>query len=540
MGNTIETLCIFLSTTAIGALFSSSSTDMGSKGILERLRQIEPKLVFMEDTAVYNRKIIDLREKIKEVMEGMKGARQLQELISVPRFEKPRYIGNLPRVTPLSIFLASAPRGNHTLEFERIGFDEGFLIVYSSGTTGPPKCIVHSVAVLLTAFKEGMLHRNLGPTSTALQFTTTGWIMYLASIQTLMHGAKLIMYDGSPFLPSVDSFLRLAATQGVTHFGTSPRYLAAMQSAGVIPKNIRGLEKLKLVTSTGMVLPPALYNWFYSSSGFPSTVHLGNIAGGTDLAGGFGDCNALLPVYSSGGCQGLSLGMDVRVYDSTILPSDPAPKGKEVPIGEPGDLVAVQPFPNQPIGFWGDSKDHTKYRDAYFNRFDNVWTHGDFVHFHPVTKALIYLGRADGVLNPSGVRFGSAEIYSVLEAPEFAGDIADALCVGRRRKQDTDEVVMLFLKMRPGKNFSQDLVKRIKDAIAKALSRRHVPKFVFETPEIPATVNGKKVELPIKKIVSGEKITVSGTLANPECLKWYEQFALLEEGDAGGFVRSKL
>ena len=270
-----------------------------------------------------------------------------------------------------------------------------------------------------------------------------------------------------------------------------------------------------------MVLPPSLFRYFYSA--FPSRAHLANIAGGTDLAGAFGDCTALLPVYDSGGCQCRSLGMDVRVYDSTIE----SRQGKEVPNGSPGEVVAVRSFPNMPVGFWGDD-DGKKYFSAYYERFDNVWTHGDFVVLHPEYKSLIFLGRADGVLNPSGVRFGSAEIYSVIET-RFPKEIADSICVGQRRPQDVDESVMLFVQMRPGMSFSMKLVDDIKARVGEELSKRHVPKWIFETWNIPTTVNLKKVELPVKRLVSGEVVKPSGTLANPESLEYYKQFARVEE-----------
>ncbi|MCJ1437234.1 hypothetical protein MMC27_006620 [Xylographa pallens] len=337
------------------------------------------------------------------------------------------------------------------------------------------------------------------------------------------------MYDGSPFLPRVDTFLRLIEQQKVTHFGISPRYLSTLQTASISPAKSYDLSSLKIVTSTGMVLPTSLYKYFYSENGFPKHAQLANISGGTDLAGAFADGVPLLPIYETGGCQGRSLGVDVRVYDSTIEAQTEGerPIGREVPEGEPGELVAVKPFPNMPICFFGDT-DNQKYQSAYFNRFDNVWTHGDFIQIEPKTKAIIFLGRADGVLNPSGIRFGSAEVYSIVDT-HFGSLVEDSICVGQRRPGDEDESVILFLKMRPGNKFHFPLVKDIKEAIARGLSRRHVPKHVFETPEIPTTVNLKKVELPVKQIVSGQIIKPSGTLLNPGSLEYYYKFAKVEE-----------
>jgi acetoacetyl-CoA synthetase len=489
MSNALDTLCVFLGATSLGAIFSSSSTDMGAKGILERLRQIEPRWVFVEDAALYNGKRSDLREKMRELVAGMKNVKHFQGLISVPwgKESDALDVSGIPRTTSLKEFIR--PHLNNTakdLQFSQLPFHAPFLIVYSSGTTGTPKCIVHSAGgVLLSMQKEGRLHRSLDADSVVLQFTTTGWIMYLAAVVSLVFGARLIMYDGSPFLPGPDAFIRLAGEQRVTNLGVSPRWFQTLRTNGIVPRKLPGTEALRVITCTGMVLPPELFRWFYSSEGFHPHTQLGNIAGGTDLAGAFGDCNPLDPVVASGGCQGWSLGLDVRVFDASIetaLDARP-PSGRELPAGEPGELVCTTAFPNMPVMFWGDS-DGKKYHAAYFQRFDDVWAHGDFVQVEPLTRSIVFLGRADGVLNPSGVRFGSAEIYAVLETM-FQDVIEDSVCVGQRRKGDPDESVMLFLKMKQGNPFTPDLVNRLKDAIAQALSKRHVPKFFFETPEIP-------------------------------------------------------
>ncbi|KAF9884945.1 hypothetical protein FE257_000854 [Aspergillus nanangensis] len=520
--NSIDTLLVFLATTALGGIFSSSSTDMGAKGVLDRLVQIKPRWVFMDDQAVYNGKTIDLRSKMEAIVQGMHSVPEFQGMISQPRFaSRPLDVSDVSKAQPLAAFLAKGV--SDSLEFERIAFCDPFLIVYSSGTTGQPKCIVHSVGgVLVNAYKEGRLHMELDENSTVLQYTTTGWIMYLSAIQTLLFGSRVVLYDGSPFLPELSTLIKLSEQQRVTHFGTSPRYMYELQRAGIRPREIADLSSLKIVTSTGMVLPDALFEWFYDE-GFPAHVRLNNISGGTDIAGCFGTGNSLLPVYV-GGCAGMSLGVPVDVYDPTI--EGEGAKGVSLGLGVPGELVATAAFPNMPVSFWG-LDGGKRYHDAYFARFDGVWAHGDFVSIHPVTRQLFFHGRADGVLNPSGVRFGSAEIYQVIEG-EFSGEIGDSLCVGQRRPSDEDERVMLFLLMKPGVAFTQDLVKRVKTSILQKLSSRHVPKFIFETKEIPTTVNGKKVELPVKQIVSGKVIKPSGTLLNPECLQFYYRFAEVE------------
>lgn len=477
-----DTLTVFLAVTSLGGLFSSSSTDMGVKGILDRLTQIKPRYLFMDDWAVYNGKRVDLRPKMKDIVHGMTGVPEFQGIVSQVRFaHAPADISSVPRCQTWSQFTSAV--ASSELIFEDCDFSDPMLVVYSSGTTGQPKCIVHAIGgVLLNGNKEGRLHRCIDHTSAQLQYTTTGWIMYLASVQALMMGARMIAYDGSPFVPDIKNFVRLLGDQKVTHLGISPRYLQTLQMNQVIPKKVTDLRNLKVVTSTGMVLSDALFEWFYDQ-GFPPRAHLDNISGGTDLAGAFGIGNPILPLYV-GGCQSFSLGVPVKVYDQTIE-GGRGVKGVEVEDGVPGELVSPRAFPTMPIMFMGENGAQ-RYFDSYFARFDNVWTHGDFIVIHPVTKQIIFLGRADGVLNPSGVRFGSAEIYSIIDA-KFSDRIADSICVGQRRPQDNDERVVLFLLMKPGHPFTQSLVREVKEAIRKETSPRHVPKFVFETPEIPVS-----------------------------------------------------
>ncbi|KAL2179040.1 uncharacterized protein P884DRAFT_219966 [Thermothelomyces heterothallicus CBS 202.75] len=531
--NSVETLVVFLATAWLGAVFSSSSTDMGVRGILQRTVQVNPKLLFMDDAALYNGKVVDLRDKMAEVVKGLSECSNFEGVVSIRRFEQARDISRVPKAQTWASFLAAADRNAPLPEFVRIPFHEPFLICYSSGTTGIPKAIVHSVGgVLINSYKEGVLHEGLGPDSVTLQYTTTGWIMYLASCSVIIYGGRTILYDGSPFQPDATILIRIAAEQKATKLGISPRWMLEVAKSGLRPRELADLSSLRTVTSTGMVLSDELFRWFYDV-GFPPHVHLANISGGTDIAGCFGIMNPLEPVYV-GGTQGPSLGVHVAIYDS-LLPD--GAEGREVPPGTPGELVAVAPFPNVPCFLWGDKQvpgaggpaaPGTKYHSSYFARFPHVWAHGDFCVVHPVTGNITFLGRADGVLNPSGVRFGSAEIYSVIER-RFSDRVQDSLCVGQRRPQDSDESVMLFLLMKPGAKFDRALANEIRQAIAADLSKRHVPKYIFPTPEIPTTVNLKKVELPVKQIVSGRIIKPSGTLANPKSLDYYYQFAKVEE-----------
>lgn len=520
--HSFDTLRVVLAVTSLGGIYTSSSTDMGTKGILQRLLQIEPKYIFMDDSAIFNGKKFDLREKMTEIVNEMKDVKEFEGVISMPRFDPPANIGGVPRSMLLKDFEAKSTSSEPS--FEKMEFRDPFVICYSSGTTGTPKCIVHSIGgSLISSGKESLFHRHVAPSDVGLQYTTTGWIMYLTSVMTLQFGAKVVLYDGSPFLPNPESIINLLSDLKVTLFGTSPRWMQEMIRRGIKPREVADLSALRVVTSTGMVLTDQLFEWFYDE-GFPKHAQLANISGGTDIAGCFGQENPLTPLYV-GGCQGPSLGTPIAVYDS-LIEGGKGVTGATVNFGEPGELVATAAFPNMPVFFWGD--DGSKYFSAYFEKYDNVWTHGDFVSIHPVTKGLYFLGRADGVLNPSGVRFGSAEIYSVLES-HFSADVADSICVGQRRPQDADETVLLFLLMKPGVKFTQELVTKVKTAIRKELSARHVPKYVFETPDIPTTINLKKVELPVKQIVSGKIIKPSGTLANPQSLDYYYRFAKIEQ-----------
>ncbi|KAH6689621.1 acetoacetyl-coenzyme A synthetase [Plectosphaerella plurivora] len=537
--NSVDTALVFIAATWLGAMFSSSSTDMGVGGILQRTVQIDPKFIFFDDAALYNGRRVDLREKMTGVSKGMLSSPSFEALVTIPRWrDAPLDVSSVPRAETLTKFLASAPLSTAYPAFEHVEFHDPFLVYYSSGTTGVPKAIVHAVGnITLNLIKEGRLHEGTTEKSAGLQYTTTGWIMYLSNVSQLVLGSRAIMYDGSPLQPDAGVLVRVAAAYRATKLGISPRWLAEVAAARISPREHADLSALHVVTTTGMVLPDQLFEWFYDV-GFPSRVHLANISGGTDIAGCFGQQNPLTPVYL-GGTQGPSLGVPVAVYDA-LLPDGP---GTPVPDGEPGELVATAAFPNIPIYLWGDTATPSpgprtltappgsRYHSAYFARFDHVWAHGDFVVVNPATGGLSFLGRADGVLNPSGVRFGSAEIYAVVDRL-FADRVADSLCIGRRRPGDQDEAVMLFLLMRPGCRFDEALAKDVRAAIGRELTKRHIPRFVFETPEIPTTVNLKKVELPVKHIVSGKTVKPSGTLLNPGSLEYYYQFAKVEESVA--------
>ncbi|KAM3444677.1 hypothetical protein NHJ13734_001179 [Beauveria thailandica] len=530
--NSYTTLLVFLAATWLGGLFSSSSTDMGINGLLQRTTQINPKFVFFDDAALYNGRIIDLREKMTGMLQGLVAeCSSFESMIAIPRFAaSPYHTAHLaPRVERWEAFLSAsaAAAASSPPEFVRVGFQDPMVVYYSSGTTGAPKAIVHGVGpMLLSGHKESVLHRGMGPADVMLQYTTTGWIMYMSAVGALISGAASILYDGSPLKPDVGVLVRLVARYGVTVLGVSPRWMAELIGKGLAPRDMADVSTLRTVTCTGMVLPDKTFDWFYDVA-FHNHTQLANMSGGTDIAGCFVLENPLKPLYR-GGCMGGSLGVPIAVYDHDM---DDGSSGRPVPAGTSGDLVATAAFPNTPLYLWNDGAGPSpgpKYQAAYYQRFNHVWAQGDFCQVHPRTGAVLMQGRSDGVLNPSGIRFGSADIYAVLER-HFAAHVVDSLCVGQRRPADPDEQVVLFVLMKTPGALTRALVADMRATIARALTKRHVPKYIFEIPEIPTTVNGKKVELPVKKIICGKTVKPSGTLLNPESLDYFYRFQNIQD-----------
>lgn len=478
----LDTLVVFLAITALGGVFCSCGTDMGSSTIIERLRMTRSKYLFMDDWAVYNQKKVDLRDKMREVARCARRIPEFRGIVAQARFiDHPANVSNVPNCQSWSTFLPAATTSK--LVFAECEFRDPLLTVFSSGTTGPPKAIVHGVGgLVLNTFKEFSLHRSIDRHSIQLQYTTTSWIMYVLSISVLLVGARMIAYDGNPFVPSPGRLIQILEKERVTHLGINPRYLQTLKAQGILPREVADLSNLQFVSGTGMVLADSLFRWFYDSA-FPPHVQLGNASGGTDLAGAFATANPLLPVYV-GGCQSLSLGIPVKVYKQSYTP-DHKSKGAEVAEGVVGELVATAAFPTMPVKLLNDT-DGRRYYETYFDRFEHVWAHGDLIMIHPVTKQVMMLGRADGVLNPSGVRFGSAEIYHVLET-KFHDQIEDSICVGQRRPSDVDESVVLFCLMRLGYKLMPTLKRDIRSAIRADRSPRHVPKYIFQVPQIPVS-----------------------------------------------------
>ncbi|KAF2189073.1 acetoacetate-CoA ligase [Zopfia rhizophila CBS 207.26] len=529
VANHANALVAMLATTSLGGIWTAVSPDTGVHAVLERLRQIEPVLLFADNAAFYNGRSHPVIPKVSEIAAALP---TLQAVVIFPTVSSVQ--ANLESIKVPSgkaydySTFTSISTPPSTLTFKQLPPDHPIYILYSSGTTGAPKCIVHGcIGTLLQHKKEHILHCSITPGSRLFYFTTCTWMMWHWLVSGLASGATLVLYDGSPFrylspsshetsIPDDLAMPRLIDEFGITHFGTSAKYLSVLEQKSLSPKSELSLKTLQAIYSTGSPLAPSTFSYVHSV--FPSSINLGSITGGTDIISLFGAPNPLLPVYE-GEIQSAGLGMAIRAFDYT---------GQDITsTGEPGDLVCVKPFICQPVSFWGQDGDK-KYRSSYFNKFAGVndkpvWHHGDFVRFNPETGGLWMLGRSDGILKPAGVRFGSAEIYNVL-LEHFADEVADALCIGRRREEDSDETVCLFLKMAEGKEFEKTLVDRIKVTVRKALSARHVPSVVEECPEIPVTTNGKKVEGAVKQILCGLNVKTSASVANAECLDWYREW----------------
>ena len=500
--NLPEAIIAMLATASLGAVFSSASPDFGVQGVLDRFGQIVPKLLIAADGYFYNGKAVDSLEKVAAIAAQLSS---LQQVVIVPYLQEAPDIAGIAKAQLLAQWVAPyADCGD--IDFLRLPFAHPLYVMFSSGTTGVPKCIVHSAGgTLLQHLKEHQLHSDVRPGDRLFYFTTCGWMMWNWLASGLASGATLLLYDGSPFVRRGAVLFDYADAEGMTHFGTSAKFIDAIAKINLAPLRTHQLTKLRAMFSTGSPLLPESFDYVYAS--VKADLHLASISGGTDIVSCFVLGNPLRPVYR-GEIQGAGLGMAVQVFDEAGLPLR----------GEKGELVCTRPFPCMPIGFWNDA-DGKKYHAAYFERFDNVWCHGDFAELTEHDGFVIY-GRSDATLNPGGVRIGTAEIYRQVEKlPE----VLEALVIGQNWPPDSvgDARVVLFVKLGEGRQLDEALIARIKQTIKDNTTPRHVPAKILQVEDIPRTKSGKIVELAVRNVVHGEPVKNVEALANPEALAYF-------------------
>ena len=494
--NCAETVILMLAATAIGAVWTSCSPDFGSQGVVDRFGQVEPSVLVVSNGYNYNGKIFSLEHKINGVLETID---TIEHVISIEFVDTACKLDH-PSVIDYQTLIsndATVP------EFVPLPFDHPLYIMYSSGTTGPPKSIIHGAGgTLIQHLKEHQLQCDIQKgRDTLFWFTTCGWMMWNWLVSGLASGATVVLYDGSPGHPDLGTLWRMAERTGITHFGTSPKFLAACSKSELVPENVADLSNFRSLLSTGSPLISEQFDWVYEN--VHSDIQVASISGGTDIIGCFLAGSPILPVHR-GELQCAQLGMDVQSWD---------PDGKPV-FGQSGELVCTRPFPSMPIGFWND-ENGSKYQEAYFDDFERVWTHGDYIEMTANGGAIIY-GRSDTTLNPGGVRIGTAEIYRAVEKMEV---IVDSVVVGRPNEGDVD--VVLCVKLIKGTDFNEKLESDIRGLIRSATTPRHVPKYIFEVDDIPYTISGKKVEKAVLATITGRKVGNKDALANPESLKQY-------------------
>jgi acetoacetyl-CoA synthetase len=487
--NVPEATAALLATASLGAVWSSCSPDFGVQGVLDRFGQIEPKILFCADGYLYGGKEFDSQEKTSQVLESLPS---VEECVVID------YLG-APVTAGTSIYEFLDPFDAEEIRFEQVEFNHPLYILYSSGTTGVPKCIVHGAGgALLQHLKEHRLHSDVKPGDRLFYFTTLGWMMWNWLVSGLASGATLLLYDGSPFVGRGRVLFDFAEAEGMTHLGTSAKFIDALAKAGLEPKQTHRLEKLRTILSTGSPLAAEGFDYIYQN--VKDDVCLSSISGGTDIVSCFVLGNPMAPVWR-GEIQAKGLGMAVEVFDENGRPVKQ----------QKGELVCTKPFPAMPVGFWNDP-DGAKYRAAYFEKYPNVWRHGDWCEETEHGGIIIY-GRSDAVLNPGGVRIGTAEIYRQVEQLD---EVLESLVIGQDWQGDVR--VVLFVKLKDGIELDDELAGRIRSRIRQNTTPRHVPAKILAVADIPRTKSGKIVELAVRDVVHGRPIKNLEALANPEAL----------------------
>jgi acetoacetyl-CoA synthetase len=505
MPNLPETVVAMLAAACVGAVWSACSPDFGLKGVLDRFGQIRPKVLFTADGYRFKGKTFDSLRRAAGVADQLP---ELVQVIVVPHLDPAPDIRGLPRAAYYGDLLATQTGGRLTCA--QLPFEHPLYIMYSSGTTGLPKCMVQSAGgVLINQLKELVLHTDLTPQDVIFYYTTCGWMMWNWLVCSLAAGATVVLYDGSPFHPRPDVLWQMAQELRVSVFGTSAAYLAFIESQGVRPGKHYDLGALKAVLSTGSPLSPESFAYVYQE--IKSDLHLASISGGSDINGCFALGNPAAPVYA-GELQCIGLGMNVAAFNA---------EGRAV-VDEQGELVCLSPSPSMPIYFWEDP-DFSKYRAAYFDVYPDVWRHGDFITIN-LRGGVVIHGRSDATLNPGGVRIGTADIYRIVQG--FA-EIEDSVVIGQEWRNDIR--VVLFVKMAPQAVLNAELTARLKAALRDNASPRHVPAKIIAVPDIPYTLNMKKVEIAVRKTVQGLPVRNKDALRNPEALDYFKDIPELQK-----------
>ncbi len=493
--NMPEAIGAMLGAAAGGRVWSSCSPDFGVQGVLDRFGQIEPKIMFTVDGYCYGGKRIDIRPKVADVMRGLDTC---DWVVVIPFLEEEPDLTGIPRAISLADFLSWSEPAR--LEFKQLPFDHPLYILYSSGTTGAPKCIVHKAGgILMKHYSEHLLHTDVHVGDRLFYFTTLGWMMWNWLAGGLASGATLMLYDGSPFHPGPNVLWDFIAREKVTIYGTSAKYIDAIAKEGLKPRQTHDLSAMRAMLSTGSVLVPEAYDYIYAD--IMPNGQMASVSGGTDLCGCLVSGNPLGPIWR-GEIQCKALGLDIRVLDED---------GKPAAIGEKGELACLNAFPSMPLGFWNDPEDE-RYRAAYYERFPGAWHQGDYAAETEHGGLMIY-GRSDATLNPGGVRIGTAEIYRQVEQ---LNDVVEGLVIGQ--DWDNDTRVVLFVRLRDGLDLDADLERLIKTRIREGASPRHVPARIVQVTDIPRTRSGKIVELAVRDVVHGRPVKNQEALANPEAL----------------------
>ena len=502
MPNIVQTTIAMLAATSLGALWTSCGAELGPTAVLDRFDQIEPKVLFTADGYFYKNQVFDTLSNARKVADG------------IPSIEKvvvASYVGNesgadqIPQAVPFDHFLSATKPTE--IQFEQLPFDHPVYIMFSSGTTGKPKCMVQGAGVLLNHLKELLLHADLNQNDRITYISSPSWMMWNWLMSSLAIGSTIVLYDGNPNYPDWGRMWQLTQEERITIFGCSASYINYLRSINAKPGRTYDLSSLREISQTGSPLSPEGFEWVYNE--IKQDLHFNSISGGTDINGCFAGGTPTLPVYA-GELQGPGLGMKVEAYDD---------RGNPI-FDMEGELVCEAPSPSMPLYFWND-QNYEKYKEAYFNYYTasgkSVWRHGDYIVIHSDTGGITFLGRSDSVLKPSGVRIGTAEIYSTVEKfPE----IADSLVIGQNWKDD--QRVILFIQLSPGYRLNEGLKARIRKALRDNASPRHVPAVILEAPAIPYTFNMKKVESAVRNIINGKPILNRDALSNPESLDYFE------------------